>query len=218
MQSAKNIIWVIQNVFSKYDVYTETGSIYCYKGSNVLCNRFGIRDFDTLKKVETEYTTAKLVYLAGHPIPGKFTVTHLCKIHQYLFGDIYRFAGHLRKETIRKGSTTFVNEKDIRPKLSALLSELKAEIYLSELEFDAFIKRICYYLSELNYIHPFREGNGRAIREFMRLLISRNGYDVDWSKASTENLLNAMIDSVYDTASIENVLKICISACRQMTY
>ena len=47
-----------------------------------------------------------------------------------------------------------------------------------------FLQRTAYYFAELNYIHPFREGNGRATREFMRLLFLLNGYEVDWGAAS----------------------------------
>ena len=65
-------------------------------------------------------------------------------------------------------------------------------------------------MAELNYIHPFREGNGRTIREFMRLLFLRNGYVVQWDAVSSEELLNAMIDSVYDTSGLERVLEECL--------
>ena len=68
------------------------------------------------------------------------------------------------------------------------------------------------YMAELNYIHPFREGNGRAIREFMRLLFLHNGYVVQWDAVDVEALLNAMIDSVYDTAHLEQILKQCLVA------
>ena len=67
-------------------------------------------------------------------------------------------------------------------------------------------------MAELNYVHPFREGNGRAIREFMRLLFLRNGYSVDWSAVAVDELLGAMIDSVYDAAHLEQVLGRCLRA------
>lgn len=65
-------------------------------------------------------------------------------------------------------------------------------------------------MAELNYIHPFREGNGRATREFMRLLFLRNGYKVDWSAVPVDKLLQAMVDSIYDTAQLEDVLDKCL--------
>lgn len=61
-------------------------------------------------------------------------------------------------------------------------------------------------MAKLNYIHPFRKGNGRATREFMRLLSLRNGYKVDWDAVSVDEFLQAMVNSIYETARLENVL------------
>ncbi len=76
--------------------------------------------------------------------------------------------------------------------------------------FETFVARSAYYMAEPNYIHPFREGNGRAIREFMRSLFLHNGYVVQWDAVDVEALLNAMVDSVYDTDHLEQILKQCL--------
>ena len=68
--------------------------------------------------------------------------------------------------------------------------------------FDRFTERSAYYFAELNYIHPFREGNGRATREFIRLLFLKNDYEVDWAAVPAEKLLDAMELSVYDTRAV----------------
>ena len=73
------------------------------------------------------------------------------------------------------------------------------------------IDRSAYYFAELNYIHPFREGNGRSTREFMRQLYALNGYTVDWAAVSTDELLEAMEASVYDTAQLKAVLRLCLT-------
>lgn len=70
--------------------------------------------------------------------------------------------------------------------------------------------RFCARQHKYKYIHPFREGNGRAIREFMRLLYLRNGYYIHWDAVSVDTLLQAMIDSIYDTTSLESVLEQCL--------
>ena len=54
-----------------------------------------------------------------------------------------------------------------------------------------FAEKASYYMSELNMIHPFREGNGRAIREFIRCLALKAGYDMDWSFIDSNALLDA---------------------------
>lgn len=196
--------------FSKYDVYAEVGSLYYYKDSHVLRNKYGIRDYHTLQKLEQDIVGAKQQYLLDCPIHGRFTATHLCNIHRFLFEDVYPFAGRFRLETIRKGETTFENEKAIPIKLRKLLNELKQESYLRGLSDNMFVLRLTYYLAELNYIHPFREGNGRATREFVRLLVAESGYEIDWTAAGVSVLMDAMIASVYNTAPLQDVLTQCL--------
>ncbi len=196
--------------FSRYDVYTVTGSIYCYRNTNVLRNRLGIRDNRQLRIVEADITAVRQNDLMETPISGRFTSNHLCRIHKYLFGDIYPFAGHFRKEDITKGTTRFLFHKEIPNKLAALLGKLKGERYLQNLPEEKLVSRSAYYLAELNYIHPFREGNGRSIREFMRLLYVQADYDIHWNAVAPEVLLQATEESVYRTAMLESVLAECL--------
>lgn len=196
--------------FGKYDVYAVSGSVYCYGDTGVLKNRLGIRDGKTLKRLEADITTIRQNDLLTTPIPGRFTANHLCRIHRYLFGDLYPFAGHFRREDIMKGTTRFLTHRDVKMNLTKLLYALASEKYLSGLDFDTFADRSAYYFAELNYIHPFREGNGRTTREFMRLLFAKNGYDVDWAKVSADHLLSAMEASVFDTTELKGVLQICL--------
>lgn len=198
--------------FGKYDVYSVASSIYCYPDSSVLKNKLDIRDPALLRKVEADLSTARQAEIFRTPVVGRFTATHLCNIHRKLLGDVYSFAGHFRREDIAKGPTRFVTYSQIKEKLQRLLGQLQQEKWLENVPFEAFAARSAYYMAELNYIHPFREGNGRAIREFMRLLFLHNGYVVQWDAVDVEALLNAMIDSVYDTAHLEQILKQCLVA------
>lgn len=198
--------------FGKYDVYSVASSIYCYPDSSVLKNKLDIRDPALLRKVEADLSTARQAEIFRTPVVGRFTATHLCNIHRKLLGDVYSFAGHLRREDIAKGTTRFVTYSQIKEKLQRLLGQLQQEKWLENVPFEAFVARSAYYMAELNYIHPFREGNGRAIREFMRLLFLHNGYVVQWDAVDVEALLSAMIDSVYDTAHLEQILKQCLAA------
>lgn len=196
--------------FGKYDVYAVAGSAYCDKDSNVLRNKLGIRDGAILRRIEADISAARQTELVENPVPGRFTPSHLCKIHRRLLGDVYPFAGHFRREDIAKGDTRFLGFQQIKEKLSSLLSGLRAEHDLAGLDRTQFIKRSAYYMAELNYIHPFREGNGRTTREFMRLLFLRNGYKVDWGAVSVDELLQAMVESVYETARLEDILDKCL--------
>lgn len=198
--------------FGKYDIYSVASSIYCYPDSSVLKNKLDIRDPVLLRKVEADLSSARQAEIFRTPVVGRFTATHLCNIHRKLLGDVYSFAGHFRREDIAKGPTRFVTYSQIKEKLQRLLGQLQQEKWLENVPFEAFAARSAYYMAELNYIHPFREGNGRAIREFMRLLFLHNGYVVQWDAVDVEALLNAMIDSVYDTAHLEQILKQCLVA------
>lgn len=109
-----------------------------------------------------------------------------------------------------RGTTRFLHHEEIAQKLSRLLEQLHDEQCLKGLEAQDFIKRGAWYFAELNYIHPFREGNGRTIREFVRQLFLQAGYLVDWGMVSPERLLHAMIDSVYDTDSLIEVIRLCL--------
>ena len=80
----------------KYDVYTVVGSIYCYKGTNVLRNKLDIRDGDELRRLDADISLLKQKSLLSKPIMGRFTSNHLCRIHKYMFEDVYPFAGHFR--------------------------------------------------------------------------------------------------------------------------
>ncbi len=198
--------------FGKYDVYSVASSIYCYPDSSVLKNKLDIRDPVLLRKVEADLSSARQAEIFRTPVVGRFTATHLCNIHRKLLGDVYSFAGHFRREDIAKGTTRFVTYSQIKEKLQRLLGQLQQEKWLENVPFEVFAARSAYYMAELNYIHPFREGNGRAIREFMRLLFLHNGYIVQWDAVDVEALLNAMIDSLYDTAHLEQILKQCLVA------
>ncbi len=108
-----------------------------------------------------------------------------------------------------KGTMRFLAHGEIKGKLTKLLDELRAERYLKGLPFTQLVERSAYYFAELNYIHPFREGNGRATRELMRQLYALNGYEVDWAAAPTEEILAAE-ESVFDTRHVKVILKKCL--------
>lgn len=197
--------------FGKYDVYATSGSMYCYVGTNILRNRFGIQNADELKRIEADITTIRQHDLLSKPVTGRFTANHLCSIHRYLFGDIYPFAGRYRRESIAKGPTIFENPADIERKLKKLLAQLKDESFLKQTAEQDFLPRLAHYFAELNYLHPFREGNGRATREFVRQLLLVNGYAVDWSAVRVDELLSAMEASVFDAAPLIQALRKCVS-------
>ena len=76
---------------------------------------------------------------------------------------------------------------------------------------EKLAERLAYYLSELNVLHPYREGNGRTTREFIRELALKNGYILDLRKVSPKDFLNACIKSIVDTSDLTNLIHECLT-------
>lgn len=192
------------------DLYEARNSIYCYQDSNVLVNKLGIKDNHKLETLERKIVLAKLYELRQNQQIGSFDMKHLVGIHKFLFEDIYPFAGLFRSENIAKGSFSFARWEYIDKELDRLLEELKNENYLQGLEQEQFVKRLSYYMAELNVLHPFREGNGRTIREFVRQLAFKNGYLLDLKNIRPKEMLEACIKSVIDTTDLEEIMRVCL--------
>jgi len=141
------------------DLYEPRSSKYSYENSDVLINYLDIRNTKDLLHYEAKITAAKSLGLRQKGITGNFDKEHYLSIHQYLFEDIYPFAGKLREENISKGEFRFAQWEYVEQELDKLLQQLKRENFLEGLEKEQLARRLAYYLSEINVLHPFREGN-----------------------------------------------------------
>ena len=185
-------------------------SMYCYPGTNVLKNKLNIRDSNKLFEIEKQIVLVKSYILRQNKIRYTFDKRHFTYLHDFLFSDIYPFAGKFRTENIYKGSFTFASWEYIESELDRLLKELKSENFLQGLDKENLSKRLAYYLSELNVLHPFREGNGRTIREFIREIAMLAGFTLDLQNTTPEEMFNACVKSVYDTTDLECRISSCI--------
>lgn len=193
-------------------MYESKNSVYCYNGTNVLLNKLNIKDPAALHNYETSVVGLKLMALNKEGITGNFDINHFVGIHKFLFEDIYPFAGLFRTENIAKGYFQFAEWEYIESELKKLLSELKSENFLSNLSKETFSKRLAYYWAELNVLHPFREGNGRTTREFLRQLALKNNYILNFQNVDSKSLLDASIKSIIDTSSLEELLYRCLES------
>ena len=191
-------------------MYETRNSVYCYPGTNTLVNKLNIKDPLVLENYETSVIGLKLMALNKKGITGNFDINHFVNIHKFLFEDIYSFAGLFRNENIAKDYFQFAEWEYIEDELKRLLIELKKENLLSNLSKEDFAKRLAYYWSELNVLHPFREGNGRATREFLRQLSLKNNYILNLQNVASKDLLEASIKSITDTSSLEKLLYKCL--------
>lgn len=192
------------------EMYEVRNSIYCYKGTDVLKNKLNIHDLDTLSNIERKLVLAKLYELRQNKSIGNFDMQHFKFIHRFLFEDIYDFAGEFRRENIAKDNFRFAEYEYIEQELGRLLNELKKENYLKDLSKKDFVKRIIYYMTELNVLHPFREGNGRTIREFIRELEYVNGYIFNLRGMDPNIIMSAMKRSVINSDDLEKIMYKCI--------
>lgn len=182
-------------------------SKYCYPGTDVLKNKMDYQDNDLLKSFETIMTGVRIAELQANPITGNFDLKHLQEIHKYIFQDVYPFAGKLREENIAKGSFQFAHASFLKDQATELFKQLKDENTLKGLKIDEFSNRAAHYMAEINVIHPFREGNGRTQREFIRCLALSNGYSLEWEREKKEAVFNASVKSVLDPTDLSKIIK-----------
>lgn len=149
--------------------YIDPGFSYIDPGTGLLKNRLGISDKDTLLFVESGAVTKRLKELDENPI--KITdIENLFEIHTYLFQDIYDWAGKERVVEISKDGKQFfpIGSFDRAYKyINSLIDEFNSLPRNNKKEIASKLAEI---LDNVNCLHPFREGNGRAQREFIKLL------------------------------------------------
>ncbi len=127
--------------------------------------------------------------------PG--SVKCLQQIHGFIFGGLYDFAGQLRTKNISKGGFTFANCLHFPTILPTIES-------MPETSFDAVIDKYV----EMNVAHPFMEGNGRATRIWLDLILRRSlKHCIDWSRVNKNDYLSAMRTSVMCADALKTLLR-----------
>lgn len=165
---------------------------YFVDGDDVLENKFGITDQQELKEAEQDIVTKKTATLMSEATTV-FDFKFLLHIHKVLFEDIYSFAGKIRTVDIAKpeANAPFAYAKYIESEAERIFSELKSKVYLVSLDKQVFVQEMANLAAALNALHPFREGNGRAIRLFLMLLADHAGYLLDYSQVSSKVIIEA---------------------------
>ncbi|MCA0984777.1 Fic family protein [Halobacillus yeomjeoni] len=180
-------------------------SRYCYPGTNILINHYDIKDDRQLEAMETILTTQRLSELQEHPVRGDLNLKHLQRIHECIFRDLYPFAGEIRTENITKDGFSFAQARFIREAAAPLFEKLISEDW-ENMDRKRLAEKLAYYMAEINVLHPFREGNGRSLREFIRCIALEAGYTIEWAAVSKEEVFQASIDSVKDVRNLERVI------------
>lgn len=171
------------------------GDPACYRGSDVLVNRYDVRDADLLHALEYKFAVARELELAmstrSIESPEEFNFSRLQSIHRHLFQDVYDWAGEVRQLDFAKRSketgliSRFTPLNDMGPKIKAFDEFLRANS-LQGLSKPEFVRLFAQVHTLLNEIHPFREGNGRSVRVFMSQLARAAGYEFQIEKVDKD--------------------------------
>ena len=178
------------------DYAYESSDPYCYPGSHVLRNKLGLTNADELAEAERSISMLRLAQMDknGDCFPRTFDAQHLQAIHRFAFSDLFEWAGEYRTVNIAKGSFFCVSDY-IPEQMENVFTHLRNEKHLAETPARSMAARLAYYLGEINAIHPFREGNGRAQRAFVRQLAYENGYLLSFARTGRNEMIQASVSS-----------------------
>ena len=109
-----------------------------------------------------------------------------------LFQDIYDWVGKIRTVDISRGNSRFANVRFIESSAHEIFNRLARENLLKSLDPNTLSERLAHYLSEINALHPFREGNGRTQRIFISQLSQAAGYQLDYSDLEQKQIYQGM--------------------------
>ncbi len=163
-------------------------------------SKFEITNISELEKTEEKISKKRAVELFDKNIldtleVGKFS--SLCKIHEYLFGEIYDFAGKIRLVNIAKNDFRFAPVMYLENSLDFIDK-------MPQSNFDEIVEKYV----EMNVAHPFREGNGRSMRIWLDLIFKKQlSMVIDWSKVDKDDYLLAMQRSPIKDIEIKHILK-----------
>ena len=163
-------------------------------------NNLGLTSSADLAREEERISKKKAAQLFDRKLLDTFdvgTFAGLAEIHQYLFEDIFDFAGEIRTVNLAKGNFHFAP-------LMYLQAALENIDKMPQSNFDEIVEKYV----EMNIAHPFREGNGRSTRIWLdHILKNEIGKVVDWSKVDKEDYLLAMERSPIKDVEIKVLLK-----------
>ena len=166
----------------------------------ILENKLNIDNQIDLAKAEEKISKQKAKQLFDSGDINKVevgTFTGLAFIHAYLFDDIYHFAGQVRTLNIAKGNFRFAPLMYLKQSLEHIDS-------MPQNNFDKIIEKYV----EMNIAHPFREGNGRAMRIWLDIILKKEVTQViDWNLVDKKEYLSAMERSVVNDVEIKNLLR-----------
>lgn len=176
--------------------------------NGVLINKLGLSDTQTLNLIELRITSLEIERLLSASAPATFNAQYLRDLHYHIFHKVYPWAGELRKVDIGKGDTQFLTHSKIESELNMLFAELANNQFLTGASLEDFSQKVGDYLVRLNFIHPFREGNGRTQRLLISRIAQNAGITLDWRAVSNDAMRKACIDGI--NGNVRNMVRLIL--------
>lgn len=152
-------------------------------------------DLTGLEKLEEAERLLSYRRLQEEIPQGNFDLEHLQAIHRHLFQDIYEWAGEVREVEISKDKSQFQLLEFVERGMADVHRRLESADFLRGLDADQFAVAAGKIIGDVNYVHPFREGNGRTQREYLRQLASEAGHDFRIELLDREQWIDASIEA-----------------------
>jgi cell filamentation protein len=161
----------------------------------LLTNLPGITDRSELARVEAQVSAVRIAEVAADPPRGRFDLPHLQAIHFKIFADLYPFAGQVRRVRLGKAGTVFCLPERI-PAYAAVVFDARTDpAQLRGLGRGEVVDVLASLMADLVFLHPFREGNGRATRSYVQLLAMAGGWRLSWTGLGREDNARAGRDA-----------------------
>jgi cell filamentation protein len=158
---------------------------YLDPSTGILRNLLGVSSQPALDVREAQLTAVAAIGIGVQPVKPTGDLRELCAIHQRLFEKVYDWAGKLRTVDMRKGNDRdaefFMSASRLDSGAGFAFSELAEDNHLKGLGKEQFVDRLAHHYDQVNYLHPFREGNGRAQRILWTNVARRAGWALHWT-------------------------------------
>ena len=196
---------MVKNQYEGYE-YIDPNNQYTYLNSTVLINKQNITNIEEAYRNEHLFVTRRLADLCLKTIEV-YSISDILAIHKYLFQDVYAWAGQYRKVNISKSGNPFMPIQSFST-AQDYINHLIHTYYQTANSKNKIIKQLAKILDNLNYFHPFREGNGRTQREVIRSLALSKGYSAQIRVEQDDEVYNLYMDgTVYgDLGKLEELL------------
>lgn len=184
------------NMNSNY-YYLDDENLYTYPNTSILRNKLDVQNLEKLHLAEHLFVSNRLVQLVEEPIPV-MDIKSVRTIHEYLFQDVYTWAGEYRRVNISKEGKPFMPFQSFHMAeihISSLISQFKR----NNDDITTVSRGLAEILDNLNYMHPFREGNGRAQREVIRCLALSKNYTLELNPINNSRVYNAYMQGAVES-------------------